>query len=71
MATVLEGQVDAIILTGGIAYSKYLTDLIARRVSFIAEVAVMPGEHEMKALAEGIERALKGEEPVRSFDDTI
>lgn len=71
MAVVLEGDVDAIILTGGIAYSKYLTDLISRRVSFIAKVAVMPGENEMKALAQGVERALKGEETIHTFEDTL
>ncbi len=67
MATVLEGDVDAIILTGGIAYSKYLMDLISKRISFIGEIAVMPGENEMKALAEGIERALNGEEEIHTL----
>ncbi len=69
MATVLEGDVDAIILTGGIAYSKYLMELISKRVAFIGEVAVMPGENEMKALAEGIERALNGKEAIHTFED--
>jgi butyrate kinase len=50
-ATVLEGHVDAIILTGGLANNKMLTDYIGKRVSFIAPVKVYPGEDEMKALA--------------------
>jgi butyrate kinase len=50
-ATVLEGQVDAILLTGGLANNKTLTDYIGKRVSFIAPVKVYPGEDEMEALA--------------------
>jgi butyrate kinase len=51
MATVLSGKVDVILLTGGVAYSDYLTELIRERVSFIAPVLVYPGEDEMMALA--------------------
>lgn len=51
MATVLSGKVDAILLTGGIAYSKPFTKYITDRVGFIAPVKVYPGEDEMKALA--------------------
>lgn len=51
MATVLKGQVDAILLTGGIAYSKYITNYITQMVGFIAPVKVYPGEDEMRALA--------------------
>ncbi len=62
MASVLKGQVDAIILTGGIAYSKMMTEMIKERVSFLADVVVYPGEFEMDALAAGAIRVLKGEE---------
>jgi len=51
MATVLEGDVNAILLTGGIAYGKPFVDLISRRVQHIARIFVYPGEDEMKALA--------------------
>jgi len=51
MATVLQGKVDAIILTGGVAYSPLITSEIIKRVSFIAPVHIYPGEDEMKALA--------------------
>lgn len=51
MATVLHGRVDAILLTGGIAYSQIVTDYIKEMVAFIAPVAVYPGEDEMKSLA--------------------
>lgn len=50
-AVVLEGKVDAIILTGGLANNKTVTEFISQHVSFIAPVLVYPGEDEMKALA--------------------
>ncbi len=62
MATVLEGKVDYIILTGGMAYSKYLTESIKKRVQFIAPVIVEAGEDEMEALNDGVLRLLDGEE---------
>ena len=51
MGTVLSGRVDAILLTGGIAYSDYICQEIIQRVSFIAPVVTYPGEDEMRALA--------------------
>jgi butyrate kinase len=50
-AAVLEGKVDAIILTGGLAHNSEITEYISRHISFIAPVMVYPGEDEMKALA--------------------
>ena len=52
VATVVCGKVDAIVLTGGIAYSKYISDAIAEMVQFIAPVEVYPGENELESLAE-------------------
>lgn len=51
MATVLKGEVDTILLTGGIAYNKGFVDYIKDMVDFIAHVEVYPGEDEMRALA--------------------
>jgi butyrate kinase len=62
MATVLMGKVDAIAITGGLARSEMLTSWIEERVRFIAPVHVIPGEHEMAALASGAARILRGEE---------
>lgn len=56
------GKIDYIILTGGIAYSKYLTQTITEYVTFIAPVVIMPGEDELQALAEGAYRILTNEE---------
>lgn len=67
LATVVCGKVDAIILTGGIAYSDMFTDWIKERVSFIAPVAVLAGENEMNALASGALRVMHGEEQAHEF----
>lgn len=58
-AAVLCGEVDAIVLTGGIAYSKQITDRISRRVSFIAPIVLIPGEEELEALAREALRVLR------------
>lgn len=68
LAAVLEGKVDGIILTGGIAYDKEFTQWIIDRVSFIAKVFVYPGEDEMIALAEGGLRVLRGEEEAKEYN---
>ncbi len=62
LSIVLKGQCDAIILTGGLAYSKLLTDRVTEYVSYIAPVYVMPGENEMEALAYGGLRLISGQE---------
>ena len=67
MATVLEGKVDAILLTGGFAYDKMFTGWIAERVSFLAPVKTYPGEDEMGALTAGALRVLRGEEEVKTY----
>ena len=62
MAAVLEGKVDAIAITGGIAYDKQFVKWIEERVKFIAPVLVFPGEDEMSALSQGALRVLRGME---------
>lgn len=66
-ATVLKGQVDAIILTGGIAYDKTFVKWISDSVEFISKIIVYPGEDEMTALAEGGLRVLRGEEEAQIY----
>ncbi|SHJ53992.1 butyrate kinase [Geosporobacter subterraneus DSM 17957] len=68
LATVVEGDVDAVVITGGIAYSKMMTGWIKKRVEFIAPVEIMPGENEMESLALGTLRVLRGEEEAREYD---
>jgi len=67
MSTVLCGEVDSIILTGGIAYSEKVVKNIKARVSFIAPITVYPGEDELLALAEGAIRVLRGEEEGKEY----
>lgn len=62
MATVLKGQVDAVVITGGVAHSEMLLGWIRERVGWIAPILVYPGEDEMLALAQGALRVLRGEE---------
>ena len=67
MAAVLDGKVDAIIMTGGIAYDKAITDGITAKVSFIAPVVLYPGEDELLALAQGALRVMNGEEEAKVY----
>lgn len=69
LATVVEGKVDAIVITGGIAYSDLITNWIKKRVQFIAPVEIMPGENEMESLALGTLRVLKGEEKAKEYTE--
>lgn len=67
MAIALKGKVDAILLTGGIAHNKRLTDFIAMHVDFIAPVAAYPGENELEALACNALAVLRGEQQVKEY----
>ncbi len=67
-ATVLKGHVDAIILTGGLAYDQLAIKLIKERTSFISDILVYPGEDEMEALALGALRVLRQEENVKNYE---
>lgn len=67
MATVLEGKVDAIIVTGGIAYSEKVIADIKNRVGWISEMIIYPGEDELLALAQGTIRVLSGEEEAKIY----
>ena len=67
MAAALHGQVDGILLGGGMVHNKELVQQITEACSFIAPVSAYPGEFEMEAMAAGAIRALKGEEQVRKY----
>lgn len=71
MAVALEGKIDAVILTGGMAYSKLITDYITDHVKFLAPVKIVPGEDEMLALAQGALRVLNGEEKAKIYDEEV
>ena len=67
LAAALEGKVDAILLTGGMAHLAPIVDAVRRRIAWIAPVHVFPGEDELRALAEGALRVLAGEEKARRY----
>lgn len=67
MSTVLEGNVDAILLTGGIAYGKPFIASLTRRIMHLGRVFVYPGEDEMKALAMNGLRVIKGEAEIKEY----
>jgi butyrate kinase len=66
-AAVLKGQVDGIVLTGGLAYSTEFIDRIKDCIHFIGPVFVFPGENEMVALAQAGLRLLRGEDTARTY----
>lgn len=68
MSTVLNGEVDAILITGGIANGKWFCNLIIDRVYKIAPVHVYPGEDEMRALAENAALVLSGEIEAKEYE---
>lgn len=67
MSVSLKGDVDAILLTGGMAHSKRITDFVAEHVSFIAPIYVYPGENELRALAENALAAINGEREIKIY----
>ena len=67
MAVVLDGDVDAIVLTGGIAYSDYVTNAINKKVKWIAPMVAYGGEDELLALAQGAIRVLDGVEEAKIY----
>jgi butyrate kinase len=67
MAAALEGRVDAVLITGGMAHSEQLVNTLRTRVEWIAPVHVYPGEDELQALVEGALRVLRGEETLSEY----
>ena len=70
LAAVVDGRVDAIVISGGIAYDETMVKKIVDRVGFLGEIYVYPGEDEMEALAGGAIRVLREEEELLEYNDT-
>ena len=64
---VLHGEVDSVVLTGGISYDSYVTEGLKQMVGYLAPVQIFPGENEMEALAAGALRILRGEEKLKVY----
>lgn len=67
LSAVLKGNIDAVIITGGVAHSSMIIDRITERVSFLARILRYPGESEMEALRDGALRVLRGEETAGEY----
>ena len=67
LAPATDGHVDAIILTGAIANSRYVTDSLCHKLSYLAPVFVYPGEDELTALAMNVIRAIRGEQEIKIY----
>jgi butyrate kinase len=70
-AVALKGEIDAVILTGGLARSEYIVNRIEEWISFLGQVLVFPGQNEMEALALGALRILRGEEEPKEYPETV
>lgn len=66
-ASVLKGNVDAVLLTGGLAKNRQIVESIRDMVCYIAPVIAYPGEYEMEALASGVLRVLTGQEEIKEY----
>lgn len=71
VATCLKGDVDVIVLTGGVAYSEFVTSYIKDMVSFIAPVKIEAGENELVALNNGYLRMMSGEDSLKVYEDEV
>ena len=67
MAAVLEGDIDGILVTGGVAYDKWFCERIRMRVHRFAPIFIYPGENEMEALAMNGYRVIRGEADVKEY----
>jgi butyrate kinase len=67
MTAVLDGEIDGIILTGGICYSDFLVNKLKKKISFLGDIYVVPGEEELEALAEGAMRVLTKVEVAKEY----
>lgn len=66
-SAVLKGEVEAIVLTGGLAYGKGFVSTIRSYIDWISDVLVYPGENELQSLAQGALRVLQGEEQSKQY----
>lgn len=67
LCTVLDGEIDAVILTGGMAHSDRLMEMLQKKIKFLAPIVIIPGENELEALYKGAERVLRKEERPRIY----
>jgi butyrate kinase len=66
-ATVLQGKIDAVVITGGLAYSTLLVEDITKSIGYLGKILIFPGEDEMQALADAGRRILSGQEQAKDY----
>jgi butyrate kinase len=71
MVAALDGELDAIVLTGGLANNEYIIERLLAKIAFLGKTVIVPGEGELKALALGCLRVLKGEETAKTYPQTV
>lgn len=71
MAAALDGKLDAVVLTGGLANNEYIVERLRAKIAFLGDVVVVPGEDELKALALGCLRVLRNEETAKTYPQTV
>ena len=71
MAAALDGELDAVVLTGGLANNEYVIEKLRTKIAFLGGVVVVPGEDELKALALGCLRVLREEETAKTYPQTV
>ena len=67
MAAALSGQVDRVVITGGMAHNDWLVERLRERLSFLSPLEVFPGECELEALVRGVLRVFDGVEEIRTY----
>jgi len=71
MVAAMDGELDAIVLTGGLAHNEYITERLQAKIAFLGKTVVVPGEDELKALALGCLRVLRGKETAKTYPQTV
>ena len=71
MAAALDGELDAVVLTGGLANNEYVIEKLRTKIAFLGGVVIVPGEDERKALALGCLRVLREEETAKTYPQTV
>lgn len=68
MAAALHGDVDAVVITGGIAHNTWMTDRLTEGLGFLGDIIIFPGEEELEALVRGVLRVLNSVEEEKTYD---
>ncbi len=71
MVAAMDGELDAVVLTGGLANNEYIIERLQAKIAFLGKTVIVPGEDELKALALGCLRVLRGKETAKAYPQTV